>query len=100
MDGGIADHEGTHRLRRNDRGVGRAGRCEGPASGKDVLEIELRLFGVLGTGGETTLPALMLDLTLTGEQWERVWGVHSNGRNPGVYIGRVRQADRLRRDGD
>ena len=52
----------------------------GRALGGDILEIELRLFGALGMGGETELPALLLDLTRTGEGWERVWGVHSNNR--------------------
>jgi hypothetical protein len=64
----------------------------GRAAGEDLLEIELRLLGALGTGGETSLPALLLDLTRTGERWERVWGVNSNNRKPALYSGRVRQA--------
>jgi hypothetical protein len=62
------------------------------APGEDILEIELRLFGALGTGGETDLPALLLDLTRTDDRWEQVWGVHSDSRKPALYSGRVRDA--------
>jgi hypothetical protein len=62
-----------------------------PAAEGGDLEIEVRLLGALGSGGETSLPALLLDLARTGDRWERVWGCHSDSRRPSLYTGSVCQ---------
>lgn len=82
-------------LRGPTDGAEQSTRKEGIAkalAGEDVLELEVRLFGALGTGGQTALPALLLDLTRTGDRREQVWGCNSDNRKPSLYRGRVRQA--------
>jgi hypothetical protein len=64
------------------------------AAPSDVVEVELRLTGALRPPAPTTQPgpSLVLDLTRTGERWERVWGVESDSRHATLHAGRVRQA--------
>ncbi|MGD0900586.1 MAG: hypothetical protein ABR915_22360, partial [Thermoguttaceae bacterium] len=64
------------------------------AAGADILELELRLTGALRPQAPATEPgpSLVLDLTRTGDRWERVWGVESDSRHATLHTGRVRKA--------
>jgi hypothetical protein len=60
------------------------------------LEIELRLICALGAGGTATNgsgEALLMDLTRTGDRWERVWAIRSGGRQLKPLAGRVVEAN-------
>lgn len=62
------------------------------AADADILEVELRLTGALRAPGAASGTSLVLDLTRTGERWERVWGVESDSRRAALHAGRVREA--------
>jgi len=58
------------------------------ADGSEVLELELRLFGALGDAGSLTM-----DLTRTGDRWERAWAGDTESRKIHLFTGRVAKAE-------
>ncbi|MEI7832153.1 MAG: hypothetical protein WCJ56_03010 [bacterium] len=62
------------------------------AADTDVFEVELHLTNALRAPGADSGTSLVLDLTRTGERWERVWGVESDSRHATLHPGRVREA--------
>jgi hypothetical protein len=57
------------------------------AVGAEVLELELQLIRALGDGGSLTM-----DLTRTGDRWERVWAGDTESRKIHLFTGRVAKA--------
>ena len=69
-----------------------AGHAEDPR----ILEMELRLIHGMGPGGVGAAgsgTSLLIDVTQTGDRWERVWGINSRSRMMHFFTGCVTKAE-------
>jgi len=79
-------------------GIVVAGACAvASADEGEILEIELRLVGGLRAADAPAdapeNPSLLVDLTRTGDRWQRVWAVSSHSRKMQFLTGCVTTAD-------